>query len=116
MVAELVSAAHGVWRSRHNQRIEFLNSAGSFDHLVGTSTIADVADCFSEVMEAHRFAAKVRSFDSALAPLRTVRSPMGEIHDAAIAAVDHQLHRWAFVLLRIHWVLSLFCFHRVLFL
>jgi hypothetical protein len=26
MVAELVSAAHAVWRSRQNQRIEFLNS------------------------------------------------------------------------------------------
>src|SRR4029077_7923308 len=33
-----------------------------------------------------------------------------------LAAVDHQLHCLAFVLLRIHWVLSLFCFHRVLFL
>src|ERR1700732_299113 len=33
-----------------------------------------------------------------------------------LAAVDHHLHCLAFVLLRIHWVLSLFCFHRVLFL
>src|SRR6266481_5208967 len=33
-----------------------------------------------------------------------------------LAAVDHQLHRLAFVLFRIHRVLSLFCFHRVLFL
>src|SRR5882724_13030946 len=33
-----------------------------------------------------------------------------------LAAVDHKLHCLAFVLLRIHWVLSLFCFHRVLFL
>src|SRR5260370_12186280 len=33
-----------------------------------------------------------------------------------LAAVDHHLHCLAFVLLRIHRVLSLFCFHQVLFL
>src|SRR3982074_416440 len=33
-----------------------------------------------------------------------------------LTAVDHHLHCLAFVLLRIHRVLSLFCFHRVLFL
>src|SRR6266446_6122127 len=33
-----------------------------------------------------------------------------------LTAVDHHLHCLAFVLLRIHRVLPLFCFHRVLFL
>src|SRR6266436_201499 len=47
---------------------------------------------------------------------RFAASKLARYLHQTLAAVDHHLHCLAFVLLRIHRVLSLFCFHRVLFL
>jgi hypothetical protein len=62
----LHSLVSNLYRKRQRDRAEKLSQAGNFDHMLGSSSVSDVAECFNEVVASHRLVCRVRALQDLL--------------------------------------------------
>jgi hypothetical protein len=84
LAADLLSLANSLYRKRQRDRAEKLSLAGNFDHMVGSSSVSDVAECFSEVVESYRLVCRVRAREQALRVPRVSWSQLNVAADEVV--------------------------------